>query len=78
MGVMSGSVEWVVVKLGSRRVFGDGCDNCSLNARGRGRMSRRSHGVELGCEDVDDVCGIAVVVREVYVDVYIAVVLGIG
>jgi hypothetical protein len=29
----------------------------------------------MGCEDVDDVCGVVVVVRKVYVDVEVAVVL---
>ena len=32
----------------------------------------------MGCEDFDDVCGIVIVVREVYVDVEVVVVMGVG
>ena len=61
-GIESGGVEWVVVEVRSRWVVGDGRDRCSVNARGRGRISHRLHGVELGCEDFDDVGGVVRVV----------------
>ena len=77
-GVESGSFEGVVVKFGSQWVLGNGCDRCNLDVSARGRISRCLHGVEMGCEDFDDVCGIVIVVREVYVDVEATAVLGVG
>ncbi len=76
-GVEDGGVKWVVVEFFSWWVVGDSRDRCRMNACRRGRVTCRSHGVELNADDVGDVVNLAVVVGEVDVDVETAVILGV-
>jgi hypothetical protein len=76
-GVEGCGVKWFVVEFCSWWVVGDSRDRCRLNVCMRGRVTHRSHGVELKDDDVGDVDGLAVVVGEVDVDVEIVVVLGV-
>ncbi len=75
---MDGGVDGVVAEFCNRWVVGDGCKCCRVNAGGRGRVFRRSHGVELDGENVDDVGGVVVVVRKVDVNIEADVVLGVA
>ena len=59
-------------------VVGDCCYLSFAEAKGRGGVSRRPHGVELGGEDVDYIGGVVIIVREVDVDGKAGVVLGIA